>query len=88
MPVRAIGGGPPGVTGAVSAATLAALEVSKAVSSNGVQAPDASKSFVALDEDRRGQVDSDGLPEVYDKDLIQKYWDKQVAMSDINKESM
>eukprot|EP00959_Pyramimonas_sp_CCMP1952_P437077 9151294-Pyramimonas_sp.AAC.1 len=60
-----------------SAATIAAMEVSKAVRSKGVEAPDADKSFVALDEDRRGQVDEDGLPVVYDKDLIQKYWKTQ-----------
>jgi hypothetical protein len=43
-----------------------------------VEAPDVTnKSFVALDKARLGQVDKEGLPVVYDKDLIQKYWEKE-----------
>eukprot|EP00240_Pyramimonas_obovata_P003426 CAMPEP_0118949866 /NCGR_PEP_ID=MMETSP1169-20130426/50374_1 /TAXON_ID=36882 /ORGANISM="Pyramimonas obovata, Strain CCMP722" /LENGTH=850 /DNA_ID=CAMNT_0006896579 /DNA_START=76 /DNA_END=2624 /DNA_ORIENTATION=+ len=71
------GGGGPGMAGAAQVATVAALEVSKAVRNKGVEAPDADQSFVALDEERRGQVDAEGLPVVYDKDLIQKYWQTQ-----------
>jgi hypothetical protein len=88
------------------------LEVSKAVRMKGVEAPDGDTSFVALDQERRGQVkpatrpscrtvaphlcfhtplpttmahesrflpqvDEDGLPVVYDKDLIEAYWKKE-----------
>jgi hypothetical protein len=63
-----------GVAGVASTAAIAALEVSKAVRMKGVEAPDGDSSFVALDQERRGQVDEDGLPVVYDKDLIEKYW--------------
>jgi hypothetical protein len=62
------------VAGVASTAAIAALEVSKAVRMKGVEAPDGDSSFVALDQERRGQVDEDGLPVVYDKDLIEKYW--------------
>jgi len=68
------GPNPGGVAGAASTAAIAALEVSKAVRMKGVEAPDGDSSFVALDQERRGQVDEDGLPVVYDKDLIEKYW--------------
>lgn len=62
------------MAGAASTAAIAALEVSKAVRMKGVEAPDGDSSFVALDQERRGLVDEDGLPVVYDKDLIEKYW--------------
>ena len=45
----------------------------------GVEAPDAQKTYVSLGEDdRKGLVDEAGLPLVYDKELIQKYWETQV----------
>jgi len=55
-------------------AASAVLEVSTAVRMKGIEAPDGDSSFVALDQERRGLVDTEGLPLVYDKELIQKYW--------------
>mmetsp|Transcript_2170 Transcript_2170/g.7574 ORF Transcript_2170/g.7574 Transcript_2170/m.7574 type:complete len:659 (+) Transcript_2170:757-2733(+) len=45
----------------------------------GVEAPDVEKTFVVMDDDddRVGKVDEVGLPLVYDRALIQAYWDKQ-----------
>jgi len=73
---------------ATAVATAAAIEVSKAVRMRGVEAPDVDgeRTFIAirdLDEseaggdERRKAVDEVGLPLVYNKDLIQKYWDKE-----------
>ena len=56
-------------------AGAAALEVSKQVRMRGVEAPDVEKSYVA--RSATTEVDADGLPLVYDKEAIQKYWDKQ-----------
>eukprot|EP00468_Gymnochlora_sp_CCMP2014_P013038 CAMPEP_0167751766 /NCGR_PEP_ID=MMETSP0110_2-20121227/6762_1 /TAXON_ID=629695 /ORGANISM="Gymnochlora sp., Strain CCMP2014" /LENGTH=895 /DNA_ID=CAMNT_0007637301 /DNA_START=1562 /DNA_END=4249 /DNA_ORIENTATION=+ len=65
--------------GIAAAATSAAQAVSKAVSMRKIEAPDLDKTFIVLDDDddRRGKVDEAGLPLVYDKDLIEKYWAKQ-----------
>lgn len=52
-------------------------EVSKTVSANGVEAPEAKSSFVAMDKERAGLVDENGLPLIYDKAAIQKYWEGQ-----------
>uniref|UniRef100_A0A7S1I4E1 ABC1 atypical kinase-like domain-containing protein n=1 Tax=Eutreptiella gymnastica TaxID=73025 RepID=A0A7S1I4E1_9EUGL len=83
-PKSASGASRPGIplTGAgaiASAATIAAQEVSKAVSKKTIQAPELDKSFIAIDgdEDRVGKVDEFGLPLVYDKTLIQQYWEEQ-----------
>ena len=56
-------------------AGAAALEVSKQVRMRGVEAPDVEKSYVA--RSATTEVDADGLPLVYDKEAIKKYWDKQ-----------
>lgn len=44
-----------------------------------LSAPDLKRSFIALDANAsaRGEVDSDGLPLVYNKELIEKYWSKE-----------
>ena len=63
--------------GAVTAATAVIEEVSRSVSSKGVEAPDTARTFVSMDADRAGLVDEDGLPLVYDKAAIQKYWETQ-----------
>ena len=52
-------------------------EVSRSVSSKGIEAPEAQSSFVAMDSERAGLVDENGLPLVYDKAAIQKYWEGQ-----------
>jgi len=62
---------------AAATAAVAVAEISKAVRMRGVEAPDAQKTYVALGDDRKGLVDEAGLPLVYDKELIQKYWDSQ-----------
>lgn len=65
------------------AAGTAIIEVSKAVSMRGVEAPDTQKSYVAKggsDADAKGgpvAIDEEGLPLVYDKAAIQAFWDKQ-----------
>lgn len=76
------GGLPGGFSGAAAianAATMAAQEVSKAVASKEILAPEVEKTFVVMDDDdeRVGKVDEVGLPLVYDKDLIQAYWQKE-----------
>jgi len=46
----------------------------------GVEAPEAERTFVKMDEEdeeRAGAVDEVGLPLVYDKKLIQAYWEGQ-----------
>lgn len=59
-----------------SNAAAAVMEVSAAVRERGVDAPDASKSFVARGEDT-SVVDEEGLPLVYDREAIQAFWAKR-----------
>ena len=65
------------IAGAARAAAAVVEEVSKSVSSNGIEAPVATSSFVSMDSERAGLVDDEGLPLIYDKDAIQKYWKGQ-----------
>lgn len=65
----------PGVAGAAAAAAAAVQEVSQRI--RDVEAPDTEQSFVAMDQSRRDLVDEEGLPLVYSKDAIQKYWEGQ-----------
>ena len=65
------------VVNVASNAAIAVAEVSKAVRMRGVEAPDTSKSYVVLDQANSGAVDADGLPLVYNKEAIQRYWDKE-----------
>uniref|UniRef100_A0A0G4HXJ7 Protein kinase domain-containing protein n=1 Tax=Chromera velia CCMP2878 TaxID=1169474 RepID=A0A0G4HXJ7_9ALVE len=63
-----------------SAAVVAAAAVNEAVDSKSLEAPETSKSWIFKDggrDDRRGKVDEAGLPLVYDKQLIEKYWKNQ-----------
>ena len=60
--------------GAATAAAAVLEETSRAVASKGIEAPDAARSFVSMDQERAGLVDDEGLPLIYDKDAIQKYW--------------
>ena len=78
-------------SGAASAAAMATAAVNAAVAMRTLEAPDMSKSYIALDhghaingeqQQQHGQakknlLDEEGLPLVYDKDLIQQYWDKE-----------
>ena len=58
---------------AVSTAAVAAAAVSKAVSMKTLEAPDLDSSFIAIDSNSSavGAVDADGLPLVYNKELIE-----------------
>jgi len=62
---------------AASAAAVATAAVSAAVSMKSLEAPDVTKSYIALDVNNTGALDDEGLPLVYDKELIQQYWSKE-----------
>lgn len=59
-----------------SAAALATAAVNAAVSMRSLSAPDIAKSYISLD-DSDVEIDGDGLPLQYDKDAIEKYWQKE-----------
>jgi predicted unusual protein kinase regulating ubiquinone biosynthesis (AarF/ABC1/UbiB family) len=42
-----------------------------------LQAPSTDKSYISLDSGSKPAVDTEGLPLVYDKDLIETYWKKE-----------
>ena len=63
-------------SGAVSAAAMATAAVNAAVSMKSLSAPDVQKSYVSLDSTSTA-IDEEGLPLVYDKDLIETYWKKE-----------
>jgi len=63
-------------SGAVSAAAMATAAVNAAVSMKSLAAPSVDKSYVSLDTSSNS-IDEEGLPLVYDKDLIEKYWAKE-----------
>ena len=62
--------------GAVSAAAMATAAVNAAVSMKSLTAPSVEKSYISLDSSST-VTDEEGLPLVYDKDLIEKYWKKE-----------
>jgi hypothetical protein len=68
-------------SGMASAAAMATAAVNAAVSMKTLQAPDVDKSYIAFDSNSSGktqnELDEEGLPLVYDKDLIQAYWSKE-----------
>ena len=63
-------------SGVASAAAMATAAVNAAVSMKTLDAPDVTKSYVSLDKTQK-ELDEEGLPLVYDKDLIQAYWSKE-----------
>ncbi|KAL3944970.1 MAG: hypothetical protein SGBAC_000946 [Bacillariaceae sp.] len=63
-------------SGMASAAAVATAAVNAAVSMKSLEAPDVAKSYVALDKTQQ-ELDEEGLPIVYDKDLIEQYWSKE-----------
>ncbi len=63
-------------SGVASAAAMATAAVNAAVAMKTLEAPDVEKSYIALDKTQM-EIDEEGLPLVYDKDLIQKYWSKE-----------
>ena len=67
-----------GASGLMTSATIAAAAVNAAVSMKKLEAPDGgAKTYIVKDAARQGQVDEEGLPVVYDKDLIEAYWKKE-----------
>jgi len=66
-------------SGIAATATAAAQAVSTAVAMRKLEAPDLKKSYIVVDKDdeRMGKIDEAGLPLIYDKELIEKYWNKQ-----------
>lgn len=64
-------------SGVASAAAMATAAVNAAVSMKTLEAPTVDKSYIALDSGSAAELDDEGLPRVYDKDLIEKYWDKE-----------
>ena len=63
-------------SGVASAAAMATAAVNAAVSMKTLEAPDVEKSYIALDKTKK-ELDEEGLPLVYDKDLIEQYWSKE-----------
>ena len=64
-------------SGVASAAAMATAAVNAAVSMKTLEAPDVDKSYISLDKESAAELDEEGLPRVYDKDLIEKYWAKE-----------
>ena len=63
-------------TGVASAAAMAAAAVNAAVSMRSLEAPSSSKTYISMDKTAQ-EIDEEGLPLVYDKDLIEAYWSKE-----------
>jgi hypothetical protein len=63
-------------SGAISAAAVATAAVNAAVSMKSLTAPSVDKSYISLDKTDK-EIDEEGLPLVYDKDLIEQYWKKE-----------
>lgn len=63
-------------SGVMGAAAMATAAVNAAVAMKTLEAPDVTKSYIALDTNK-AQVDGDGLPLQYDKQLIEAYWAKE-----------
>ena len=63
-------------SGVASATAVATAAVNAAVAMKSLDAPDTEKSYIALDK-TQNELDEEGLPKVYDKDLIQQYWSKE-----------
>lgn len=64
-------------SGVASAAAMATAAVNAAVSMKALEAPNVDKSYISLDRESAAELDEEGLPRVYDKDLIEKYWAKE-----------
>jgi hypothetical protein len=64
-------------SGIASAAAMATAAVNAAVSMKTLEAPTVDKSYISLDRESPAELDDEGLPRVYDKDLIEQYWAKE-----------
>lgn len=63
-------------SGVASAAAMATAAVNAAVAMKALEAPEIGKSYLAMDRNAT-ELDDEGLPLAYDKDLIQAYWQKE-----------
>ena len=66
-----------GNSGIASAAAMATAAVNAAVSMKSLEAPDVKKSYISMDRNITNAIDEEGLPLIYDKDLIEAYWSKE-----------
>lgn len=64
-------------SGIASAAAMATAAVNAAVSMKTLEAPSVDKSYISIDKEAPAELDDEGLPRVYDKDLIEQYWAKE-----------
>jgi aarF domain-containing kinase len=64
-------------SGIASAAAMATAAVNAAVSMKTLEAPDVKKSYISMDRNITNAIDEEGLPLIYDKDLIEAYWTKE-----------
>lgn len=64
-------------SGVASAAAMATAAVNAAVSMKALEAPEVDKSYISMDREAAAELDEEGLPRVYDKELIEKYWAKE-----------
>lgn len=62
--------------GMASAAAVATAAVNAAVAMKSLEAPDVTKTYIALNATDK-QLDEEGLPLVYDKELIEAYWTRE-----------
>jgi predicted unusual protein kinase regulating ubiquinone biosynthesis (AarF/ABC1/UbiB family) len=56
---------------------MATAAVNAAVAMKTLEAPDVTKSYIALNATAASEVDDEGLPLQYDKQLIEAYWKKE-----------
>jgi hypothetical protein len=69
-------------SGMASAAAVATAAVNAAVAMKTLEAPDVTKSYISIQTNASSRAaaaatDEDGLPLIYDKDLIEQYWTKE-----------
>ena len=65
-------------SGMASAAVVATAAVNAAVAMKSLEAPDVRKSYVSMSKSpQTNELDKEGLPTVYDKELIEAYWSKE-----------
>ncbi|GKY90643.1 hypothetical protein MPSEU_000037700 [Mayamaea pseudoterrestris] len=66
--------------GLASAAAVATAAVNAAVAMKSLEAPDTSKTYIAMsgdDANDPSNLDEEGLPLTYNKELIERYWTKE-----------
>ncbi|KAJ1474300.1 hypothetical protein T484DRAFT_3645222 [Baffinella frigidus] len=66
-----------GINNIATSAVVAVAAVNAAVSMRKLEAPEVLKTYIVMDDGRTGVVDEEGLPLVYNKEAIEKYWKAQ-----------